>query len=308
MAMRLLFALLASFSFVGCAPSSNTEDGQIAPHEAACSSGPTASGLRPYVLASEISAARYANEEWEALASLDATLSPLPSELTPRHLASPYSEGFESESVPAWKGSQEELTRAFEASRDERRYVDSASNMNRRATWLYPYDGCASRSAHVVRHLRRSGFAKPAKLYAFGNLRARTPYQRGGTIFWWYHTAPAYRIDGTIFVFDAALDPKQPLELDEWMHRLSPNPEKVKLAVCDANAFNAKSICRGGSEDQDRDYDSNIRSYLRLEWRNLETLGFDPHRLLGDEPPWVKEPEKISEARCEQIAEAALSP
>jgi hypothetical protein len=244
------------------------------------------------------SAARFANENWETLAVRPTEATFVPPALTPRAFAVAYAEGYDRAALPEWNGTLEDLTAAFEASRDELRYVDREhKTFNRRATWLYPYDGCASRAAHVTRRMLERGEPAPAKLYAFGNLRVKTPFQKGGTAYWWYHTAPAYRLGGETYVMDASVESKRPLTLHEWLSRMSSRTSTVKLAICDANAFNAESICHGGPEDQDRDYEHNIRSYLPKEWQNLESLGFDPRKLLGDEPPWVVDAVP-SEARC----------
>ncbi|MES2964244.1 MAG: protein-glutamine glutaminase family protein [Bdellovibrionota bacterium] len=250
------------------------------------------------------SAARFANERWESIADFAPQTTFVPPALTPRAFSVPFADGYDRSLLPIWPGSEGELQSAFELARDDTRYVDrNRKTLKRRATWLYPYDGCASRSAHVTRRMLERGLPAPAKLYAFGNLRVKTPFQRGGTAYWWYHTAPAYRIGSETYVMDASVETKRPLTLHEWLSRMSSRPSTVKLAICDANAFNAESICRGGAIDQDRDFENNMRSYLPKEWQNLESLGYDPSRLLGDEPPWEVEAVP-SEARCQPSAGA----
>lgn len=289
-----MVAALASILVISCAKTESSSDST--PRSAgSCEAPVTIARLEPMAG----SASRSRGENWEARADFDARLAPPSGDLTPRRSAVRFGERFDVEVIPEWTGSHDELTAAFEHARDARLYRDRERDLDRRATWLYPYDGCASRGAHVARTLESRGYRPPAKLYAFGNLRAKTPYQRGGTVFWWYHTAPAYRVGADVWVFDPSLEGERPLEVREWLSRMSKAPENVRVAVCDANAFNAQSVCRGGGADQDRDYASNIRSYLRLEWRNVETLGYDPSKLLGDEPPWAVDPTPVtSGVRC----------
>ncbi|MEK7357080.1 MAG: protein-glutamine glutaminase family protein [Bdellovibrionota bacterium] len=280
--MRFAVTLLSGLLFTACA---NETSSPVAP-PVVCASPTTA----PIVERSPFSAARFANENWESLAD-QASLEPaVPSALTSRAKAIPFSKGYDRALLPEWRGSLADLTAAFEAARDDARYVDrSHREFKRRASWLYPYDGCASRAAHVTRTLVKFGHAPPAKIFAFGNLRVRTPYQRGGSAFWWYHTAPAVRLGRATFVFDPSVEQKRALSLEEWLSRMSKHPEKVRLAICDANSFDAQSVCLQGGVDQDREYESNIRSYLLLEWKNLESLGFDAEKILGSSPPWTEE-------------------
>lgn len=261
------------------------------------------------------SAVRFANENWEVLAQFDASSTVVPSTLTPRAQAVPFARGYDRAAVTAWPGNFEELATEFAEARDSKNYTDrDHRDFARRATWLYPYDGCASRGAHMARQLRARGLPRPTKLFAFGNLRTKTAFQRGGTVFWWYHTAPAYRLGETTWVLDPSVEAKSPIRLEDWLGRMSARPEAIKLAVCDGNSFNAQSICRGGAEDQDREHEANIRGYLPLEWKNVETLGYDPKRLLGEEPPWLIEPiretvePKIKDERCEPLAAVASKP
>lgn len=190
--------------------------------------------------------------------------------------------------LPLWVHGADKLEKAFQRVRDARIYTD-ANNRKRRATWLYPIDGCYTRAAHDRRGFERLGYKPPGKVFAFGTwatLRAKTPFAPNGKAWWGFHTAAAYRLGNRAIVLDAAIDPNRLLPFEEWVALIAPDPSKISVSVCDSNAYAPSQTCRGGSNQQDYWAKDQLSNYLDDEWRNLVDLGYDPNRLLGDFPPW----------------------
>jgi hypothetical protein len=48
----------------------------------------------------------------------------------------------------------------------------------------------------------------PGKIFAFGNLRVRTPNSVRGVVGWWYHVAPMVNESGRLWVLDAGFPAK----------------------------------------------------------------------------------------------------
>lgn len=192
--------------------------------------------------------------------------------------------------LPEWKAGAAKLEQIFEQVRDERLYTDPVHpQFKRRAIWLYPVDGCYIRAAHMARGFERRGFVRAGKVFAFGTwatLRARTKFAPTGAAWWTFHTAAAYRIGNRAFVLDPAIDPTRVLPFEEWIGLVAPDPSKIQVAICDANAYTPEQSCRGGSNSADFYLKDQMEELLDDEWNNLADLGFDPSSLLGDEPPW----------------------
>lgn len=192
--------------------------------------------------------------------------------------------------LPKWIAGAEKLEQAYQRARDEKLYYDrNHPNLKRRATWLYPIDGCYIRASHMARGMERMGYVRPGKVFAFGTwatLRAKTPYAPNGKAWWSFHTAAAYRLGDRAMVLDPAIDPNRILPFEEWVGLIAPDPSKIQVAICDTNAYTPGQTCRGGKNTADYYAKSQMEDYLDDEWRNLVDLGYDPFKLLGDNPPW----------------------
>lgn len=192
--------------------------------------------------------------------------------------------------LPQWNFGAARLEETFQKVRDVRIYTDpDQSHFKRRATWLYPVDGCYTRAAHMARGFERLKFVKPGKVFAFGTwatLRVKTPYAPNGKAWWSFHTAAAYRLGNRAMVLDPAIDPNRILPIEEWIGLIAPDPSKITVSICDGNAYAPSQTCIGGSEKQDYWAVSSLEDYLDDEWNNLVRLGHNPVKLLGDSPPW----------------------
>jgi hypothetical protein len=189
--------------------------------------------------------------------------------------------------LPEWTSTRESLLEAFEKVRDDRRYNEKdRPDFLRRSTWLYPRDGCYARADHVNRVLRESGYQELGKIFVFGHLRLNTKYEKSGWVYWWYHVAPAIRIDNQVLVFDPAVDSRGPLTFATWIARISRDTRDVKISVCDGNAYSPDGICMGSKSNHEDESMADQIEYLPLEWNKLLSLGYLPEIALGDSPPW----------------------
>ncbi len=185
--------------------------------------------------------------------------------------------------------------RMFESIRDERfLYSTSGSAPTpRRISWLYPDDGCYTRSALVSRLIGDWKQAKPAKIFVFGNLQVFTKNAAAGSVRWWYHVSSAVYIEepGTgkreYFVLDPAISPKFPLRLNDWFGQMNPNIQTLKAAFCEPNTYVPSQQCRGDVGNWDGEAAGLQQSmFLPAEERRLRELGRDPVQELGENPPW----------------------
>jgi hypothetical protein len=239
-----------------------------------------------------ISETRSENEDWnEALTRELKKLSALQrassdSSASVIRSAKPYSPDMNVATLPEWTGSSEALMRVFLNLRDERHYSDPNRNFKRRATWLYPRDGCYVRATHSAQSAARSGYVRPGKVFAFGSLRFASRFASGGVVYWSYHVAAAYRNGRTTLILDPALNPAGPIDLAKWISKMHQGASGLKLSVCDSYAYGIYHPCTGGGPSQERSFSTHMRKFLPLEWSNVRARGFDPMKVLGDDPPW----------------------
>ncbi len=241
-------------------------------------------------LVAQVSAERAPEESWEtALARNSALASDI--QMSGRSASSSarfYTENFDVSSLPEWNQSWEELKKSFERLRDERPYYHSSRpQWARRATWLYPRDGCYARAAHSARSFEKNNQARPGKVFAFGNLKMKTAYDTRGSVYWSYHVAAAFRWNNEAYVMDPSVEPSQPLPLRDWLSRISAQPSRVKVAVCDSYAYVPGSLCLGGSSRQESGSENHLIGFLPREWNSLVALRMNPEKLVGDSPPWL---------------------
>src|SRR5262249_45591815 len=145
----------------------------------------------------------------------------------------------------------------------ERRYVNPDwPKFLRRALWLFPYNGCFTRAAHVAQSFERQGVQRPGKVYAFGDLGMKTPYDPSGSVSWSYHVAAAFRVDNEAVILDPAIKFDALLSLKEWLKAISSNVSDVKIAICDTFSYSPIDDCVGGDRDQERSLVTHTVSYL----------------------------------------------
>ena len=180
-----------------------------------------------------------------------------------------------------------ELEQVFLSMRDVRFIEDpEVDNFNRRASWLYPDDGCYARASLAIQNAQKQKAITPLKIFVYGNLVAKTPNTYEGTVTWWYHVAPILGAQGNYYVLDPALEPKRPLLLNEWAKRLG-SSEYISFNVCQPHAYLPYSSCDNPPESDDLNALSDQEGFLPLERERILELGRNADEELGEHPPWV---------------------
>jgi hypothetical protein len=179
------------------------------------------------------------------------------------------------------------LQTLFKTLRDAQPLVDS-SGRGRRATWLYPDDGCYARSAIAQKTLEAEAQGQFQQIFLFGNLVLKTKNHPHGKVQWWYHVAPVIHTSFGVYVMDPALDALQPMRINAWIDRLMSNRKDGKVSLCSAATFSPDSYCTSADAiEYDRAVTEELDVYLDLEWERLEDLGRNPNKELGEDPPWA---------------------
>lgn len=190
----------------------------------------------------------------------------------------------------------------FEKLRDIRYFSDtSVTNFARRISWLYPDDGCWTRASAVAKDLFGvtgnpvSQYGRPSKVFAFGNLCVNTTNSHGGSVSWWYHTAPVIRDAETnmVYVLDPAVDPYKPSPIEKWMADISSRTGACKNSsgsvekfnVCNGFGSTPYSQCKGSFEEEANDTPTQIH-YQGSERQRQASLGRNADAVLGHQPPW----------------------
>ncbi|MDZ4084233.1 MAG: protein-glutamine glutaminase family protein [Bdellovibrionales bacterium] len=199
--------------------------------------------------------------------------------------------------------SEADLQASFEMVREEKFFTDEVSR-KRRATWLYPDDGCFVRAtvadgliAKLLQPPPAPTTAVPtAKIFAFGNLRVQTANSPSGEVEWWYHVAAIAKVKTSgaadeYYVYDPAISPKAPMPVKEWLTTMvGPNLKNIEIAICAGGAYDPYSHCEA-NDPSTRQYSlerahREAHQFLPEEWDRLEVLGRDPNLELGSNPPW----------------------
>lgn len=183
--------------------------------------------------------------------------------------------------------SRAQLENAFRQMRDLRfLYSNNQPNFPRRLSWLYPDDGCYARAAFMRQKLTSFGLPQPAKIFAFGDMRVNTSHASVGHVLWWYHVATIYRAENKVYVIDPALDPRGPMELPDWLSRLTVTSGRLEISVCEPLAYYAYSPCYQVPANEERDAAREQRMFLDREWDRMLELSRRPEQVLGNAPPW----------------------
>ena len=255
-----------------------------------CSDG-TAQSCQPSNAAiapsSEVhSAARAPSEDWQK--RFDSGIEPFQATgRTVKASTQNYDEQIDISALPVWPWSNKKLMETFRVARDERPYVQRGfPGFQRRAPWLYPFDGCWVRAASAAQSIERSGVVRPGKIFVFGPLRFRTKFSTKGIVYWWYHVAPAYRIGNQAVVLDPTVSPNTVIPLATWLAKITKNPNRVRISVCDSYAYYTGSKCVGGEPRQERWLPGQVQTYLRRERVEVVKLKMNPEEVLGESPPW----------------------
>lgn len=180
---------------------------------------------------------------------------------------------------------ESELQTSFETVRDERPFHDEELRA-RRATWLYPDDGCFVRAVIADKILREKfAVAQSAKIFAFGNLRVQTKNSPYGEVEWWYHVAAIAKVPTAAgeeaYVYDPAMDSSRPMPVKEWLSRMSDS--NLEIAICSGASYDPYSSCEAENGDLSASVSRAHREagwFLPSEWDRVVELGRDPHQEL----------------------------
>lgn len=171
----------------------------------------------------------------------------------------------------ATKWSSKQLEKRFATIRDEKVVKDRQGNL-KRASWLYPDDGCFARAAVANRVAFHKLYPIPKKVFAFGNLRVSTSNSPRGRVGWWYHVAPIVQVGETKFVIDPSIESSRALTLDEWLSRMG-NPAKIKVSICESGTYSPGDNCQRETDGLELRAMNTLKHYLDLEKSRLQRLG-----------------------------------
>lgn len=183
-----------------------------------------------------------------------------------------------------------DLQASFELVRDDKPFTDDQQR-RRRATWLYPDDGCFVRASVAADVIAKSTSVKTAKIFAFDSLSVKTDNSPEGHVEWWYHVAAIAKVVDAktgkedFYVYDPAIQARTPMELHAWLTAM--NAPNADVAICSGDAYDPDSDCTNGIPNVYDRAKGEATSYLWSEWSRIEDLGRDPKRELGDFPPWL---------------------
>lgn len=207
---------------------------------------------------------------------------------SPADLAIPFDQ-FVFPDLPSWN-TEGELMARFQLARDLR-WMETSEHPGfpRRASWLFPDDGCYARAQTVEFNLRNLKAPLPMKIFVFGNLALHTPNIPGGLVTWWYHVAPIIQVAGQKYVLDPSIEAHRPLPLEEWLNRLSRTPNEVQVAICTSGTYGPDNDCASLElpEALEEQAEFDEISFLNSEWERILSFGRDPLKDLGDQPPWL---------------------
>lgn len=185
-----------------------------------------------------------------------------------------------------------DLIREFQFVRDERFFKNKPLSAGRRLSWLYPDDGCYTRAEVAKIELRNHGVIEPKKIFAFGDLLAKSDNSLSGHVQWWYHVAVTYRQGNQVYVLDPAIEPERPMTLEEWDEAIGGTQSVVKYAICSKDTFDPTNDCISPKINSESDTRNKQKKFFPLEWNRLVKLKRDPVKELGDFPPWLKDGER----------------
>lgn len=237
-----------------------------------------------------LSAARLPNETFEQAYERHSPLiqveNSLSNKKTPvdlkKHLAQ-----LDTSSIPD-VGNYDEMLAEFKYIRDTRFMPSQMQNFPRRMTWLYPDDGCFARAELAADFLQLHKYMPPMKMFAFGNLEAKSDNSPYGRVNWWYHVAVTYKVGNEVYILDPALMPARPMTLKEWHAAIGGARANVQYTVCDTGTFDPDFACHDPDVLKMDEAQSVQSEYFDLEWERLLQLNRKPEQELGENPPWLR--------------------
>lgn len=180
-----------------------------------------------------------------------------------------------------------ELNLYFKFIRDTQFFNIATDPFPRRISWLYPDDGCYVRAEIAYRLAEKNHYAIPSKVFVFGNLRVKTANAPGGSVGWWYHVAPAFRVQNEIYILDPAMNPEGALKIADWNERMKSYPNQTNMfSICSEKAMYPSDKCSRTTSYAYKSVESDQFSFLKLEWKRLVQLKRNPNEELNQNPPW----------------------
>lgn len=170
----------------------------------------------------------------------------------------------------------EKLKQFFFLIRDEKQLKDE-NQRARRLPWMFPDSGCFARAEAMAARMQEVLGLLPLKLFAFGNLVAKTEFHPTGFIHWWYHVAPIVRVGDQVYVIDPSIQDSGPLELSQWLEQMNAVPE---VSICQPHSYDPNSDCLRSDKSQFDRAIGDLGKFLKMEWSRLIELGFDPETKL----------------------------
>lgn len=190
---------------------------------------------------------------------------------------------------------ESELQSLFFLVRDTALLKSKQVNFLRRATWIYPDDGCFNRASLAALILEKNNKITPAKLFVYGDLAVQSPNSADGDdVTWWYHVVVSFRVKNQIYAFDPAIDPHKPLTIQQWSARMNRNGKTaLKYTVCPSSTYTPYDECPEvwGADDKNKalpfeELSRDAYQFLKSEYDRIKMLGRDPIKELGIQPPW----------------------
>ena len=167
----------------------------------------------------------------------------------------------------------------------DQRIFPGQDQFPRRLSWLYPQDGCFMRAEYMKNDLLKAGF-EVKKIFVFGELNTVSPFSANGSVRWWYHVAPVFRVGSQAFVIDPSINAFKPLSVKAWVLSQSKSVKNVRLAVCHEDSYTPSSSCHKPKGVSGSTLSATASNFLAREKSNLKALGYNLQRELGDLPYW----------------------
>jgi Glutaminase len=155
----------------------------------------------------------------------------------------------------------------------------------RRISWIYPDDGCFARAGLAILNFANWAVDLPKKVFVFGDLLVQTPNSPSGEVGWWYHVAPIVEVNQQKYVLDPAMDPNQPMKLEDWVGAMG-DPADMRVAICASGTYTPDDNCAQHSDGIEAMAVSDQPYYLRAERARILQLHRNANEELGDNPPW----------------------
>jgi hypothetical protein len=71
----------------------------------------------------------------------------------------------------------------------------------------------------------------------------------------------------------------------DWFNKMG-DIEKLQGVVCNEYTYDPFDYCFKATHQSDARARKDQSEYLKREWSRVQTLGFEPTKILGDNPPW----------------------